>query len=166
MSRMLWGACIASVTAQLFLASSQMLTSNLDKACPGQELIYTYVSAGNSHRWNINIVAESIIRQLIVRSSTTSSIIEKVNSHLFNLTLVSTNYYNFTSILTTIATENLHNTMIVCTSASSQFSAQITIITGKHYNYCMLNLTVTHYNNIIIIMARYSSFASKSHHNC
>ena len=94
---------IVLAIARLFLVDS-MLTSNLpDGVCPGQELIYTCVSAGNSHRWTINIVADSDPLELTIRSSTSSTITQMVNSHPFSVTLVSANYFDFTSTLTTIA---------------------------------------------------------------
>lgn len=125
------GIYTVPIMAQLILANSMLISNLPNGACPGKELIYTCISAGDAHRWTINIVAEPYQLRITVRSSTSSTITQMANSHLVNLTLISANYYTFTSSLMMIAAESLHNTMILCDSASSQFSARVAIIAGK-----------------------------------
>ena len=110
----------------------QLLTANLDNACPGQTLIYTCVSRGTSQRWTISIFAESSPLTITLWSDSDPPTMQiHHNHHYFNFTLVSTDYHHFSSTFSTTAIENLHSTQIECASVSSMLTTYITINTGN-----------------------------------
>ena len=108
-----------------------MITANLANACQGQKLVYTCESRGASQRWTIRIPAEhSPIEKTFWNDDDPQSIQIHRSNHHFNFTLVSTDYYSFSSILSTIAVDSLHNTQIKCASIASSFTMDIMLTTG------------------------------------
>ena len=137
----------SSTPVVILTNTGTMLTANIDDACQGQKLVYTCVLRGTSQRWTISISAEHspLVKTFWSDSSPQTMQIHHSN-HYFNFTLISTDYHSFSSMLSTIAVDSLHNTQIECASVASSFTMYIMLITGTYYLW-----SLQYYNNTYTI---------------
>ena len=102
---------------------------NNSLAYPGEELVYTCVSRGDSQRWHIINQDGSSIVYLYLRTDPIGDQLSLTdrNQNRYTLVLISTAFDNFISTISVVATLSMHNTRLECRSSLPPVSIVIKI---------------------------------------
>ena len=96
------------------LSTAVSISSNIEGAmvCPGEELILTCTGQGTSQRWHITVNG---VTQITLFFTNSDKLGTQEHRQEYNFTLISTEYDNFISTLSTLVTSAMNNTMAECT---------------------------------------------------
>ena len=120
---------------------------NNSLACPGEELVYTCASRGDSQRWHvINQDGSSNMHIVYLRTDPIGDqqTLTDGSQNLYTFVLISTAYDNFISTISVVATLSMHNTRLECRSSLPPVSIVIKIagwckkINAFFLIYCMI----------------------------
>ena len=109
-----------------------IIPTNRDAICPGEELVYTCVSQGTSQIWRIISNDESPANAPQYIYSRTDGLgargqITDRNQNLYTFVLNSTDYDNFVSTISSVATASMHNIELMCIGHLSRPSVVLRI---------------------------------------
>ena len=114
---------------QIIAAAS--ITNNIENnlVCPGEELIFNCTSRGTTQRWNIVKGGIHLLEQVFTSGQQVGT---QGTWDVYEFILISTQYNNFESTLSTVVTNAMNNTDIVCRGLSRESPATVTLrIEGK-----------------------------------
>ena len=115
----------------IIIALAAVLTGNAAIACPGETLTYTCVTEGISQRWRILRPAQDdyikIVEKVWRSSNSPQMSVLTESQFMFNFTLLSTQFSNFTSLLSMIASDLYRNLYVECSSPLQQSSDTVRI---------------------------------------
>lgn len=108
-----------------------VITSNItDNApCPGEAVVYTCVSQGNTQRWRIENADHTMPIEHIYTWTDEPGTVSTKTPYIF--TLVSTDYSRFESTIDLVVTVSMNNTVLECTGDTLRDRATIQI--AGHY---------------------------------
>ena len=114
----------------MLVCAEVMLTKNIPAACPGETLIYTCISEGILQRWRLHPSADrsSTLAETSFRSGVDQAGQTKILMGRFNVTLISANLNNFTSVLKFIASQLHQSIAIECSSLQSSSTESVGIV--------------------------------------
>ena len=126
------GLCLNQVYLLIIAASGSMINANHGNdslACPGEELVYTCVSTGESQRWHIINQDGSSIVHFYLRTDPIGVQQQRTdrNQNLYTFDLISTAFDNFVSTVSVVAALSMHNTRLECHSSLPPVSTVIKI---------------------------------------
>ena len=121
------------------ISTAATLTTNIaGEACQGETWILTCTGHSRIHRWTLEAEGSQSIDTLMMSYTASQSVPGTSHKGPYNFTLVSATNDGFESIVSTVLTTTLNNTVAKCGDIQSEAEVTIRIAGSTIYYYVMI----------------------------